>query len=245
MSGQMFDRGIVSFYISVSPKSNGIYAAGIQPSIEPMTVTYFKRYKMELRVDSVREVLEHELQHSADAFSGNSDPIPITLRDQPEGTFFLVPWSQNILNQHAQTKWESFREEIDAHVFPCLGELDGCKQLMREISARKNFVPEATWLICRKNEFAESLQPCGTVQGLLASAREGAIQNLGVHPDFRDCGLGSALLRQAILGFWKAGCRYVHLEVTVQNVAAIRLYERFGFHHVETLFKVADIQYAS
>ena len=188
-----------------------------------MAVTYFKRYRMELRLDRAT--------------------VPASSRQLAEG-IRLLPWSPKLLHQHADVKWASFREEIDAHVFPCLGELDGCRQLMREISGRKNFVPEATWLACRESSFTNGIQACGTVQGLKAAAREGAIQNLGVHPDCRDLGIGSALLCQALDGFQQVGCRYVQLEVTVQNTAAIRLYERFGFRHVETLFKVADVQFA-
>ncbi len=187
-----------------------------------MTVTYFKRYKMEVRLDQIQ--LEGEPRLA-------------------EG-YELLPWSPKLLNQHAEVKWQSFRQELDSHVFPCLGMMDGCKQLMREISGRRNFVAEATWLACRTSEFSPGLQACGTVQGLMSSAREGAIQNLGVHPDCRDLGLGSALLFKALQGFREVGCRYAHLEVTVQNTAAIRLYERFGFRNVETLFKVADVQYA-
>jgi ribosomal protein S18 acetylase RimI-like enzyme len=204
-----------------------------------MAVTYFKRYRMELRLDLL-----------ATKFTGSCDLVP---------GFCMLPWSPQLLNRHAEVKCASFRNEIDAHVFPCLGDLDGCRQLMREISGRKNFVPEATWLICREPGTRESNwgirdsrgnktevvgQACGTVQGLLSSRREGAIQNLGVHPECRDLGLGSVLLQHALEGFRQVGCRYVNLEVTVQNTAAIRLYERFGFQRVETLFKVADVQYA-
>ena len=201
-----------------------------------MAVTYFKRFRMELRLDGSTD---------------GSLAIPPNVE--------LLPWSPRLANSHALTKWNSFREELDAFVFPCLAELEGCQHLMREISSRKDFVPEATWLACRRNEFEQStdrsiasrvstelagLQPIGTIQGLRPSGHEGAIQNLGVVPEFRDLGLGSILLRAALNGFREVGCRYVHLEVTVQNTAAIRLYERFGFRKVETLFKVADVQYA-
>ncbi len=187
-----------------------------------MAVTYIKRYRMEARLDQLPD-----------------DPI----RFVPEG-FQLLPWEPQILCQHADVKWESFRDEIDAHVFPCLGDQEGCRRLMREICGRKDFVPEATWLACRLTEFSTSPQPCGTIQGLLTGAREGAIQNVGVHPSFRDLGLGRALLAAAMDGFRQVGCRFVHLEVTVHNTAAIRLYQRLGFRRVETLFKVAEIQFA-
>jgi len=184
-----------------------------------MGLTYFKRYKMEIRLD--------RLELSASSLT-------------PEVA--LVPWSPDLLCDHALAKWESFRSEIDAHVFPCLGERDGCTQLMREISCRPNFIPEATWLAAWQTD--SSWRPCGTIQGLMVSPREGAIQNLGVHPDFRDRGIGRGLLVQALLGFRSVGCTHAQLEVTVQNTAAVRLYERIGFRRVETLFKVADVIYA-
>lgn len=187
-----------------------------------MAVTYFKRFRMELRVDGA---------------------INLSQVQTPEG-IIMQPWEPRLLNAHADVKWESFREELDAHVFPCLAERDGCRHLMREISERSDFVPEATWLACRTNSFDNKLQPCGTIQGLRTSSREGAVQNLGVHPDFRDMGIGRVLLLHALEGFHRARCRYVHLEVTVHNTAAIRLYERLGFRTVETLFKIADVQYA-
>jgi len=148
------------------------------------------------------------------------------------------------LNYHAEAKWESFREEIDSQVFPCLADLDACRKLMQEIADRKDFVPSATWLVSRQSESSQVVLPVGTIQGLKASPREGAIQNIGVHPSYRGLGLGTALIEAALSGFRLAGCRKAHLEVTVQNPAAIRLYERLGFRRVETLFKIADVQYA-
>jgi [ribosomal protein S18]-alanine N-acetyltransferase len=188
-----------------------------------MALTYFKRYRMEVRLDRL--------------------PADIDRLSLPEG-FELLPWSPTLLQRHAQVKFASFREELDSQVFPCLGELEGCRQLMRDITKRNDFVAEATWLAVRKEPLSEQLSPCGTIQGLRSAPTEGAIQNLGVHPECRDLGLGGMLLRASLLGFRRAGCRYAHLEVTVQNTAAIRLYQRFGFRTVETLYKMADVQYA-
>ena len=52
----------------------------------------------------------------------------------------------------------------------------------------------------------------------------GAIQNLGVVPEYRGQGLGRALVRQALEGFYQAGLRRAYLEVTAENSAAVRLY---------------------
>ncbi|MFO0941866.1 MAG: GNAT family N-acetyltransferase [Pirellulales bacterium] len=185
-----------------------------------MSLTYFKRYRMELKLDQYKSNVQ-----------------------LPRG-FQLVPWSPRLVLDHADVKFESFREEIDSHVFPCLGDLDGCRNLMHEIAGRKDFIPAATWLLSRDTEFNNVIRPVGTIQGLRASQREGAIQNIGVHPDFRGLGLGTSLIDAALKGFQLVGCKAVYLEVTVQNTAAIRLYERLGFRRVETLFKIADVQFA-
>ena len=187
-----------------------------------MALTYFKRYRMEI-------VLHDGL------FDGRSVPAG----------FRLLKWSDELIREHAQVKWESFQNEIDANVFPCLGNSAGCTQLMRDIAYRSNFVPEATWLATYQDE--KMLHPfaVGTVQGLRTEAYEGGIQNLGVVPSFRGMGIGSVLLFKALEGFYSVGCHTVHLEVTVQNTAAVRLYERLGFRRVETVFKVADVMMAN
>jgi [ribosomal protein S18]-alanine N-acetyltransferase len=187
-----------------------------------MALTYFKRYRMEINL--------HE---------GLFDRRP------PAEGFRLVAWSDKILREHATVKYESFHNEIDANVFPCLGDRNGCAQLMRDISNRSNFVPEATWLATYQDEFMSKPVSVGTVQGLRTDGFEGGIQNLGVIPKFRGHGVGSQLLFKALEGFYLTGCQIVHLEVTVQNTAAVRLYERLGFRRVETVFKVADVAMAN
>lgn len=145
-----------------------------------------------------------------------------------------------MLRDHARVKFESFRNEIDANVFPCLARKDGCFQLMKDLAKRKDFVAEATWLAVRQQSNDRWL-PIGTIQGLRSDTFAGAIQNLGIIPEFRGIGLGSVLVWHSLAGFAKLGCRQVSLEVTVQNSAAIRLYERLGFQRVETVFKVAEV----
>ena len=49
------------------------------------------------------------------------------------------------MEAHADVKYLSFRTEIDANVFPCLGDCDGCLRLMHEIRQKPGFLPEATW----------------------------------------------------------------------------------------------------
>ena len=53
----------------------------------------------------------------------------------------LVPWNEALIDVHARTKYQAFHQEIDARVFPCLGELSGCRRLMQEIRRKPGFLP--------------------------------------------------------------------------------------------------------
>jgi len=181
-----------------------------------MGITYFKRFRMEL-----------------DLLGELPDPGAV-----PVG-YEMVPFSEPLVREHATAKYRSFREELDANVFPCLGRRDGCLRLMREISSRAGFVPESTWLV-RYRDPKEGRVPVGTVQGLCLDDW-GAIQNLGIEPQHRGRGLGSLLLLSAARGFRQAGLRRMHLEVTTDNTAAIRLYRRLGFKQASVVYKAAEV----
>jgi ribosomal protein S18 acetylase RimI-like enzyme len=171
------------------------------------TTTYVKRLRMDIELDTL-------------------DPVPAL----PPG-FVWVPWDEATLPTHAEVKWRSFRDEFDTRVFPNLAEREGCLDLMREICGRPGFIPAATWLVAGPGDC------CGTVQGLHVGGRLGMIQNLGVVPECRGLGLGSALLLKALHGFRRTGLTRACLEVTARNLRAVRLYHRAGFASRKTLFR--------
>ncbi len=151
----------------------------------------------------------------------------------------LVPFTGKLLREHAVAKYQSFQSELDVNVFPCLGKQDGCMRLMREIASRETFVPEATWLLRHCDDQGRT-HPVGTIQGLRVEGW-GAIQNLGIADGHRGKGLGTVLLMKAAAGFWNVGIKRIHLEVTTENTAAIRLYQRLGFHRVQVVYKAAEV----
>ena len=161
-----------------------------------MGLMYFKRYRLEISL-------------SARLF----DP------PAPPPYYRFLPWDQSLLESHADAKFRSFRQEIDANVFPCLGDREGCRRLMTEITRRETFVSEATWLLVYQPPGDGTADCCGTIQGLRDSHGYGAVQNLGVTPPHRDRGLGTGLLAQALAGFRAIGLRRAYLEVTAQNTA--------------------------
>ncbi len=182
-----------------------------------MSVTYFKRYRMELDLTDRR-----------------FGPSPL-----PDG-YSAHPWNPDLLEPHAEAKYRSFRSEIDAEVFPCLGDLPGCLNLMDEITRKQGFLPAATWLLEYRRPTGR-WEYCGTVQGICSEGGFGGVQNLGVTPAHRGQGLGRSLISRALRGFQIAGVRMAYLEVTARNRAAIQLYTRMGFYKVRTMYKAVEV----
>src|SRR5262245_52480998 len=111
-----------------------------------MSVSYFKRFRMEIDLRG-RSFCDFAL---------------------PPG-YRLLAWDPDLLAEHAEAKYFSFRHEIDADVFACLGDSDGCYKLMSEISDREDFLPEATWLLASVGGGTEPIDFCGTIQGIRVS----------------------------------------------------------------------------
>jgi hypothetical protein len=181
-----------------------------------MPLTYFKRYRMEL---DLRRWVER----------------PVA----PPAGYRLWAWDPALLGAHADVKYRCFHYELDANIFPCFGSRDGCHRLMREISQRQGFIPQATWLLScagpREDDF------CGTIQGVREAADLASIQNIGITPEHRGQGLGTVLIQRALTGLCDAGLGRVYLEVTAQNDGAVRLYERLGFSKARVLYKTQEL----
>lgn len=181
------------------------------------TTSYFKRFRME--IDLRTAVLA-------------APQLPAGYRWQA--------WNPEVLERHAWAKWESFRSEIDSHVFECLGDYLGCLRLMEEIYHRDTFLANATWLINHDPIRGKAPIDCATIQGLAQAGQLGSIQNVGVVPAHRGLGLGRALVLKSLEGFRFAGMNRVFLEVTAQNAPAVELYRSIGFVVTRTVYKAVE-----
>ncbi len=157
----------------------------------------------------------------------------------PNG-YLWQSWRPLLVPRHAQVKWHSFRDDLDGRVFSCLSRAEGCLSLVREIASQRTFCPQATWLVVYQPEHDWPPTDVGTIQGIIRSGGRGAIQNVGVVPGHRGLGLGRALVIQTMLGFRQCGMNEVSLEVTAQNIPAVRLYQSLGFTISQTLYRVAE-----
>jgi GNAT superfamily N-acetyltransferase len=174
--------------------------------MQSAVISYFKRFKMEVDLAGL--------------------PPPAW----PEG-FRPLAWRADLLDVHAAVLCQCFHGEVDAIVFPSLGNRDGCTALMAEIARRRAFIPEATWLLVGPEG------PCGTVQALRERGVVGAIQNVGIVPAWRGKRLGEAMLLQALQGMYQSGLGRAILEVTAHNETATRLYRRLGFRRTRVIYK--------
>ena len=183
-----------------------------------MGLTYFRRYRMEIDLAGL-------------------DWSPPAL---PRGYRF-VGWDDSLLDAHAEAQHLSFRDEIDANVFPCFGELAGCRRLIQEITRKEGFFPEATWLVVHDGVRTREHELCGTIQAVRDRHGMGSVQNLGITAPHRNRRVGTSLLYRSFEGFLRRGVTRVHLEVTAQNLGAVRLYRRIGFTTIKTVFKPAEV----
>jgi GNAT superfamily N-acetyltransferase len=153
--------------------------------------------------------------------------------------YVWIAWDATDLARHALAKFHAFREELDAEVFPCLGEFAGCQRLMDEICHKPGFLPQATWLICHQPNGRFSAD-CGTIQGIDHGGGLGAIQNVGITPEHRGVGLGRTLILKSLAGFRAAGVERVYLDVTALNWQAVQLYRSIGFRLTKTSYKAVE-----
>ena len=187
------------------------------PGMRVLNLRYHKRFQMELDLRRWRRQ---------------------TLTLHPD--YRLRSWSDDLIRDHAEAKYHSFRDELDAVVFPCLGEPESCLRLMHEIRERDGFVPEATWLAQYIGAGPRRIESCGTIQAIRVNRARANIQNIGVTPIHRGRGVGAALILAAVTGLHQVGVTRVALEVTAVNGSAVRLYQRIGFRAVKTVYKAIE-----
>ncbi len=100
------------------------------------------------------------------------------------------------------------------------------------------------WLLARLQQVGEGFIPGfvwvedGRIVGNVSVRRAGArgegwlIGNVAVHPDWRRRGIGRALMEAAVGLMQERGGRWAGLMVEHDNLPALRLYEKMGFHRL-------------
>ncbi len=77
-----------------------------------------------------------------------------------------------------------------------------------------------------------------STSSLETKLKKGIIYDLYVKPQFRNRGIGSALLESALRDLNEHGCEIVQLTVISENTKAIKLYEKFGFEETVKVMRL-------
>ena len=191
-----------------------------------ININTFTRYKMRISLDSWK----------------------CPLIQLPAG-FEMVPWSTNLIQKHSEAIYRSFKDSIDAKYFVTFTQQSRCEDFMRYLVHNSGFLPSATWLLREKTgsgaarllHLPGSSKLAGTIQGLINQEFIGAIQNVGILPEYRGRGLSKLLLYYCLWGYQQAGLKIAQLEVTQTNEVAINLYKKIGFQVTEVIEKTPSI----
>jgi len=156
-------------------------------------------------------------------------------------------WNNLQTGSYARIFHESFQDDVDGWIFPTYRHYAACEHLVSATVSSRVFAKEASWLVGRVFRESESNKPrieyAGAIQCVKGRRFCGEIQNVAVAPQFRGLRLGRALTLQALRGFRLMGRNQVSLEVTSENLVALRLYLSLGFNvssitYQETLLDV-------
>ncbi len=74
-----------------------------------------------------------------------------------------------------------------------------------------------------------------SVNGIEPNTKIGHVIDIAVHPQYRRQGIGSTLLKELMRRLIENGCTQIRLEVRASNLAAQKMYDKFGFQSVEII----------
>lgn len=95
--------------------------------------------------------------------------------------------------------------------------------------SRQSIIEE---IIQNKAAFYICVETCGKAvgyAGMWQVCDEGHITNIAVHPEFRNSGVGSALMEAILAAAGERGIKALTLEVRRSNLNAQALYGKYGF----------------
>ena len=156
-------------------------------------------------------------------------------------------WSQVLMEHPMQIAAEA-RVPENLHIRPLNGisEVRQYVDVHRSVFESKNMTVEWRSRTLERPEYIPELDGVAvTPTGQLAAfcvcwlAKDahgkisGQIEPLGVHADFRDSGLGRAILLEGLKRLRAKGAKQVYVQTDSHRNAAFRLYESAGFHVIE------------
>jgi ribosomal protein S18 acetylase RimI-like enzyme len=152
-------------------------------------------------------------------------PVP------PAAHIYFAPWEDWHQESAAHLIPEAYRNHIDSRINDQYDTVGGARRFLYNIVQYPGcgafFKPASNVALDR-----ETGKLCGLSLCSLVARETGHITQICVSGQHRGTGLGYELLRQSLLGLYKAGCKSATLTVTSANRDAVALYERVGFETI-------------
>ncbi len=156
-------------------------------------------------------------------------------------------WSKVLLQRPAQLPVTDSALPTGFLIRPLAGEdeVEAYVQLHRAAFESKNMTVEWRGRILRRPGYGSDLDLVAVApDGRLAAfcicwldtdleKPSGQVEPLGVHEDFRNLGLGRAILSEGLRRLYLHGADRVYVETDVQRNAALELYTAVGFRPIQ------------
>jgi mycothiol synthase len=156
-------------------------------------------------------------------------------------------WSKVLLQRSAQIPVADYALPTGFSIRPLAGEneVESYVQLHRAVFESKNMTVEWRTRTLHRPEYRADLDLVGVApDGRLGAfcvcwlnkgseKPSGQIEPLGVHKDFRNLGLGWAILSEGLRRLYLCGAERVYVETDKHRNAALELYEAVGFRLIQ------------
>jgi ribosomal protein S18 acetylase RimI-like enzyme len=145
-----------------------------------------------------------------------------------------ISWNESLLEPVAELIYLATASTPDAMIFPRFQTFDGCRESVRRMTIPNHLFVPGTGVIAK---LSPDLKPSyhGGIIGAIFEDSIGWIQNVVVSPEAQGRGIGTLLVDKTLQMFLQHGINSVGLHVTSTNVAAIKMYHRYGFEITETI----------
>ncbi|MFX0063175.1 MAG: GNAT family N-acetyltransferase [Candidatus Hermodarchaeota archaeon] len=143
--------------------------------------------------------------------------------------YSIISWETNMVSSVAKLIVDFNAKTMDGELFPYFREINRCENFIQELMNNPNtkFKDRHVKVLKQNNKFI------GVCFLIITSSNTGSIPEFGISPIYQRKGLGRALLIHSLIQFFKTepSIDSVTLDVTMDNIAALKLYNSLGFHH--------------
>lgn len=141
----------------------------------------------------------------------------------------MEPWQESSAEEAARLIVAAYRSHVDSEINDQYRTESGSRRFLANIVLYPGCgVFQMGASFAARNRATGEL--CGLSLASVVAPGTGHITQICVAPQAQRMGTGRALLSHSLEGLRRQGCHEVSLTVTAENLPAVRLYQKLGFH---------------